>query len=192
VTVAPPLNVFEDGYKLWQSTLVGHFMGQKLSYPVVNSIAKRIWASYSPSEVLSSKDGFFLFNFDFVDHVTNVLDRALWHMANRPLVLKRWQPNMQFLKDNLAKVPVWVKFYNVPLEYWTINGLSCVTSAIGVPLNADLTTLLRIKLSYARVSVEINASQMLVKEYDLCCSNGLFKTISVDYECLWTYNNNIF
>jgi hypothetical protein len=30
--------------------------------------------------------------------------------------------------------------------------------------------------------VEIDASQTLVKEYDLCCPNGLFITISVDYE----------
>jgi hypothetical protein len=43
VTVAPPLDVLEDGCELWKSTLVGHFMGQKLPYPIVNSIAKRIW-----------------------------------------------------------------------------------------------------------------------------------------------------
>jgi hypothetical protein len=80
VTIAPPLDVFEDGCELWKSTLVDHFVGQKLPYPVVNYIAKRLWGSY----------GFFLFTFDSVDHATNVLERAPWHMANRPLVLKRW------------------------------------------------------------------------------------------------------
>ncbi|KAI5568972.1 hypothetical protein BDE02_12G048300 [Populus trichocarpa] len=148
VTVAPPLDVFEDGCKFWKSTLVGHFVGQKLPYPVVNSIAKRIWSSYGLSEVLSSDNGFFIFNFDSVDHATNVLERAPWHMANRPLVLKRWQPNI----------------------------------AIGVPLHADHTTLLRKRLSYARVCVEIDASKTLVKEYDLRCPNGLFITISAEYE----------
>ena len=74
---------------------------------------------------------------------------------------------MQFLKDDLARVPVWVRLYNVPLEYWTIKGLSCVASAIGVPLHTDHTTLLRKRLSYARVCVEIDASKTLVKEYDL-------------------------
>jgi hypothetical protein len=28
VTIAPPLDVFKDGCQLWQSILVGHFMGQ--------------------------------------------------------------------------------------------------------------------------------------------------------------------
>jgi hypothetical protein len=130
VIVAPPLDVFEDGCEFWKSTLVGHFVGQKLPYPVVNSIAKRIWSSYGLSEVLSSDNGFFIFNFDSVDHATNVLERAPWHMANRPLVLKRWQPNMQFLKDDLAIVPVWVWLYNVPLEYWIIKRLSYLASAI--------------------------------------------------------------
>jgi len=32
VMVASPLDVFEDDYELWQSTLVGHYVGQKLSY----------------------------------------------------------------------------------------------------------------------------------------------------------------
>ena len=102
-------------------------------YPVVNSIAKRIWGSHGLSEVLSSDNGFFLFTFDSVDRATNVLERGPWHMANRPLVLKRWHVNMQFLKDDLVRVPI-----------WTVKGLSCVASAIGVPLHANRTTLLRL------------------------------------------------
>jgi len=30
--LAPPLDVFEDGCEFWKSTLVGHFVGQKLPY----------------------------------------------------------------------------------------------------------------------------------------------------------------
>jgi len=86
------------------------------------------------------------------------------------------------LKGDLARVPVWVRLYNVPLEYWTIKGLSCVASAIRVLLHADHTTLLRKRLSYARVCVEIHASKTLVKEYDLRCPNGLFITILANYE----------
>lgn len=60
ITVAPPRDVFDDDCELWKSTLVGHFVGHKLPYPVVNSIAKKIWGSYGLSEVLSSDNGFYL------------------------------------------------------------------------------------------------------------------------------------
>uniref|UniRef100_A0A2K2AH39 Uncharacterized protein n=1 Tax=Populus trichocarpa TaxID=3694 RepID=A0A2K2AH39_POPTR len=97
-------------------------------------------------------------------------------------VFERWLRILEIHPNDLARVPVWVRLYNVPLEYWTIKGLSCVASAIGVPLHADHTTLLRKRLSYARVCVEIDASKTLVKEYDLRCPNGLFITISAEYE----------
>jgi len=84
--------------------LVGHFVGLKLPYLVDNSIAKRFWGgSYRPSEVLLLENGIFLFTFDSVDQVTNVLDIALWQMAN---ALKHWQPNMKFSKDDLTRVLV--------------------------------------------------------------------------------------
>jgi hypothetical protein len=111
-------------------------------------------------------------------------------MANRPLVLKSWQPNMQFLKGDLARVPVWVRLYNVPLEYLTIKGLSCVASAIGVHLHADHTTLLCKRLSFTRVCVKIDASKTLVKENDLRCPNGLFITILADHEWILSKCNN--
>jgi len=90
------------------------------------------------------------FFFASVDCVAAVLERAL-HMANKHLVLKRWQPNMQFSKDDLAKVLVWVKLQNVPLKYWTTKGPSYVSS--GIPFHANLTTLMRKRLNYARVRV---------------------------------------
>jgi hypothetical protein len=45
---------------------------------------------------------------------------------------------MQFSTYDLARIPVWVKFYNVSLEYWTIKMLSSVVSVIGVPLHVEL------------------------------------------------------
>ena len=108
--------------------------------------------------------GFFLFTFVLVDHVADILDRAPWHMA-----IRHWTPNMQFSKDDLSRIPVWIKLYHVPLEYWTNKGLGYVASALGVPLHVDVTTLMRKRLTYARVCVEIDASKLLVKEFDLHC-----------------------
>jgi len=91
---------------------------------------------------------------------------------------------MQFWKDKLSRIPVWIKLHHVLLEYWTNKGLSCVTNALGVPLHAFATTLMCKCLTYIRVCVEIDASKLLVKEFDLQCHNGMVIIISAEYEWL--------
>jgi hypothetical protein len=68
------------------------------------------------------------------------------------------------------------------LEYWTNKKLSYVSSALGVSLHVDATILMRKWLTYARVYVEIDASKLLVKEFDPQCSNRMVITILAEYE----------
>jgi hypothetical protein len=72
--------------------------------------------------VLSSDNGFFLFSFDSVEHESAILECALWHMANRHLVLRRWIPNMQFYKVDLSRILIWIKLHHVPLDIGLIRG----------------------------------------------------------------------
>ncbi|CAN1362148.1 hypothetical protein LINPERPRIM_LOCUS44929 [Linum perenne] len=130
VKVMPPSEVAAVGCEEWQKTLIWlGFPGQKKNFPVVNSIALRIWGKSGADEVLSSENGFIFFCYDSLN---SVLERAPWHMANRPLVIKRWQPNLTLSKEDLKRVPCWVKLYNVPLEFWTpMAALSYLSSALG-------------------------------------------------------------
>jgi len=93
----------------------------------------------------------------------------------------------------LARVFVWVKLYNVSLEYWTIKGLSYVVSVVRVPFYSNLNTPSHKRLNYARVCVEINALEILVKDYDLHCPNRTRINISTNYKWLpskcSSYNN---
>lgn len=68
---------------------------------------------------------------------------------------------MSFEKELLSKIPIWVQFYNVPLEFWSAEGLSYVASAIGNPLFADSMTENCSRLSYARICVEVDVDAQL-------------------------------
>jgi hypothetical protein len=65
-----------------------------------------------------------------------------------------------------------------------VGWVSYVASAIGIPLHTDLTTLMCQRLNYTRVCIDINASKMLVREFNLLCPNGMLIAISVEYEWL--------
>jgi hypothetical protein len=97
--VKPPRGIAVEGSSVWKKTLVGHFVGPKLSYSAaVNPIAFKLWGKWGFNlvGVLSSENGFYFFKFSSEEHLLSVLDRAPWHMANRPLVLKRWHPTLSF------------------------------------------------------------------------------------------------
>lgn len=105
VRVVPPKGITVAGCKEWEKTLVGYFIGPRLHYPLVSAIAHKLWDAVGLEEVLSSENGFFFFKFGQMEALELILDRGPWHMANRPLVLKRWQPNLSLLKEDTQRIP---------------------------------------------------------------------------------------
>lgn len=62
VKVQPPEGVAAAGSGEWENALVGYFLGHKLPYPTVNTIAQHIWGKSGLEEVLSSEMDFFCSN----------------------------------------------------------------------------------------------------------------------------------
>ena len=58
---------------------------------------------------------------------------------------------MSLEKDELIKIPIWVQFFNIPLEYWSEQGLGDIASAIGRPICVDSMTESCKTLSYANI-----------------------------------------
>lgn len=65
VKVIPPKNISEEGKADWEKTFLGHFIGQRLPYPTLSSIANKLWKEAGLVEVLSSEKGHFFFHSNF-------------------------------------------------------------------------------------------------------------------------------
>ena len=166
--VAPPEEVRVEGSSFWENCLVGHFVGKRPAFPVVNAIAKKLWSKEGLQEVIAQANGFIFFLFASASGLNAILERGPWFIAGRFLVLKRWERNLNFSAEaSLSKLPVWVLLYNVPVEFWTQKGLSYISSALGKPLFADSATLSRRRLDFARVCIELDANSQLIEEFDL-------------------------
>ena len=70
-------------------------------------------------------------------------------------------------KESVSRIPVWTQLHNVPVEYWTSEGLSSVASVVGVPLYADEATENFRRINYDRICIELDASRTLVKEFEV-------------------------
>ncbi|KAJ0013740.1 hypothetical protein Pint_20053 [Pistacia integerrima] len=97
------------------------------------------------------------------------LEEGPWLFQHRPILLQRWQPEMELNKESPLSILLWVKFYNVLLELWSVEGLSYIASGVGRPLSMDRITEDTCRngvghIGFARVLIEVEASKKLPEE----------------------------
>ena len=87
-----------------------------------------------------------------------VMESGPCHLAGSPFILHAWQPGMDMLNIQLTSIPIWVKFYNILLEYWTNTSLGHIASVVGNPLHLDSLIDNQSKLSFARICIEVGVT----------------------------------
>jgi len=65
-----------------------------LPYFLVKKYVESMWKQYDAVEVFSLDNGMFIFRFQDEATCEQILENKLWHVANKPLILRKWQPGM--------------------------------------------------------------------------------------------------
>ncbi|GKA59161.1 RNA-directed DNA polymerase, eukaryota, reverse transcriptase zinc-binding domain protein [Tanacetum coccineum] len=136
-------------------------------------------------------NGMFLFKFKEIEGLNYVLENGPWMVSNKPLMVQRWDPSIVMDKKDTETLPCWIKLYNVPLEAWTVKGISAIASGLGKPVIMDKTTARLCKeetgnFGYARVLVEISAKKEFKEGIKICYKsrdmmNLCSKVVKVEY-----------
>ncbi|GJW52364.1 retrotransposon protein, putative, ty1-copia subclass [Tanacetum coccineum] len=112
--------------------------------------------------MFSSSTGLFSFQFSSMDGLDATLENGPWFIQNNPLILKKWHPNENLLKEDVSTIPVWVKIYGVPITTFSEDGLSVIATKLGTPLMLDFYTSDMCmqswgRSSYTRAMIELRA-----------------------------------
>nr|GEV04229.1 hypothetical protein [Tanacetum cinerariifolium] len=116
--------------------------------------------------------------------------RMMWSKFGFKDILSSIDLNLDNTK--LERIPLWVKLCNVPLEAWTVKGISALASILGKPLVMDFTIANKCKqgigmVRYARVLIKVNAKKILANDVEIVYKNakGMVqcrKTVKVKYD----------
>ncbi|GJW34268.1 reverse transcriptase domain-containing protein [Tanacetum coccineum] len=90
--------------------------------------------------MLNSSTGIFSFQFSSMEGLDAMLENGLWFIRKTPLILKKWNPDVNLLKEDVGNVLVWVELHGVPMTAFTKDGLSAIATNIGTPLMLDSYT----------------------------------------------------
>lgn len=79
-------------------------------------------------------------------------------------------------------MPVWVKFPQLPLRLWGEKSIGKIASALGKPLFTDECTARKLRVTYARVMIEIDVTKELRKSIPIKDNKGRKFAQTVEYE----------
>ncbi|GKC82884.1 zinc knuckle CX2CX4HX4C containing protein [Tanacetum coccineum] len=64
----------------------------------------------------------------------DVLENGPWMIHNSPIILKKWSMDTYLCKEELTRIPVWVKIHDVHIQVFLEDRLRSIASQIGVLL----------------------------------------------------------
>lgn len=95
-------------------------------------------------------------------------------MNKRIVIVKKWSLSFDFRDEVLRKLPVWFKLPKLPLPCWGMNSLSRIGSLVGIPLAADECTTKQLRVNYARILIEMDATKLIPESVLVVMADGRF------------------
>ncbi|XP_071718721.1 uncharacterized protein [Rutidosis leptorrhynchoides] len=192
INVMIPLASVKEAEKRYSNTLYGYFLGKRLAFPIVNSYVLNVWKKYGLEKVMMNSKGFYFFKFDSNAGMLKVLENGPWMIRGIPIILNKWSTEIFLTKEDITRVPVWVKLYDVPLAGLMEEGLSRIASKVGRPMMLDSYTSTMCMESwgrpnYARAMIELSADKDMRESLTIAtpCADGskvVTDMVTIEYE----------
>nr|TKR78418.1 hypothetical protein D5086_0000282900 [Populus alba] len=128
--------------------------------------------------------GWLIFTFNSELDMLTVLNGGPYHVLGRLMILKIMPEFFDFDTFDMVRMPIWIRFPNLPLQCWSPICLSKLASVIGKPLRLDTPTSSMTRLSYARALIETDLLAELPNLINISLPNGVTMAQKVLYESL--------
>ncbi|GAV79554.1 DUF4283 domain-containing protein/zf-CCHC_4 domain-containing protein [Cephalotus follicularis] len=176
-----PEEILVEGAKEWEHALVGFFVGKKIPFRSLFAVLNKKWSSVGKFTIHTAENGIFIFKYESEAARDWILNNGPWDVWGVHLALRLWERDLPPISSGFAKIPVWVKLMNIPMEYWTVQGLSRLASVLGSPLHMDPATEGKQLISFARICVEMKADKEFPAVIKTRRSNGEVVEVKVEY-----------
>ncbi|KAM6566108.1 hypothetical protein CsatA_025236 [Cannabis sativa] len=119
---------------------------------------RRVWKG-KVDKVGSLSYGVFLVRFETIEARDEILNGGYVFFNNRPVVMKAWDPEVNFKKEDIRLVPILIQLPDLELKYWDERSIFKIVGQLGTPLQVDTMTEERNNLNYPCVLIEVAIQQ---------------------------------
>lgn len=147
--------------EFWKSSLIMYVLGGDLSMTAVKQYMEKYWNFVRLPELYYNDEGYFILKFRTLDDMNLVMSKGPYTIYNMTMFLREWVTGFSLKDDMMRAVPIWVKLPQLPLHLWGSKSLGKIGSALGKPLFTDECTARKLRVSYARILVEVDITKKL-------------------------------
>ncbi|XP_057250082.1 uncharacterized protein LOC130591164 [Beta vulgaris subsp. vulgaris] len=149
--------------EIWMNAVIVYVVGQNPTLTALKSFIMANWNLGNEPQMFKHEEGYFVVK-----------------MGSR-------EASFNFHNEVLKVIPIWIKLPNLPLNCWSEDSLSRIGSLIGVPLYADECTSKALRVSFARILVEMDVTREVKKMVKIADPNGQTIVQPVLYDWLPAY-----
>uniref|UniRef100_A0A0V0HUD6 Putative ovule protein n=1 Tax=Solanum chacoense TaxID=4108 RepID=A0A0V0HUD6_SOLCH len=117
-----------------RNSVVCYVLGAHPPFSILNGYVQRLWGNMVSTRCI------ILVRFDSIAGKNEAIQGGIYHFDNKPFIVKAWNDDMEFTREELYTVPIWVILPGLDFKYWSPKGLSKIGSLIGKPLMVDKHT----------------------------------------------------
>jgi hypothetical protein len=161
----PQTQLYRDQIKV--HALICNFMGLWSTERTLYNWIKYHWNPNGEVELHLGSKGFFTIVFVNLEDRDRVFEGGPYFHASTGLYMQPWMENFSPKKYTFKKVPVWMRFYSLPLDYWLPSTFEEIGNKMGKYIKTAEATLKGRYKSYARICIEMDVSGALPEAISL-------------------------
>ncbi|XP_056687955.1 uncharacterized protein [Spinacia oleracea] len=156
------LEDIEDEIAYWQSAVVCYVLGANRPQHVMEGFVHRICGKMGVEKVALIGKGIYVIRFTTMENSHKILQGNAYFFDKKPLIVKPWSADVNYAKDPVKQVPLWIKLPGLDVKYWGEKSLFKIAGQVGKAIRVDQATKNRDKLMFAKRRVWVPKQQARV------------------------------
>ncbi|GLJ15311.1 hypothetical protein SUGI_0251050 [Cryptomeria japonica] len=104
-----------------KQAVITRFIGPKMLRKTIHDWVDNNWGKCTVVKFLPK--GFFIAIFTEESERNHILEKENWYLGDHPLYIQPWTPNFDPTPLVVYEELVWVRLFNLPIEYWSDSSL---------------------------------------------------------------------
>ena len=145
----------------WALSIIVKTFGRKVGFMFLSSKVRALWNPLGRMDCIDIGHDYFLLKFELQSDLDNVLKGGPWFVGQHFLAIRQWEPDFRPSLATFSSVAVWVRFPELPLEFYEPSFFKKMGTAIGPVLRIDAHTVHGARGRYARLCIQVNLEEPL-------------------------------